>query len=78
MKGETGGEKSELVSGLNGGYCIGPLLLFSHEVMSDSSRPRGLQPTSLLCPWDFQSKNTGVGCHFLLTCSINTKYTFGP
>ena len=20
----------------------------------------------LLCPWDFPSKNTGVGCHFLL------------
>ena len=20
----------------------------------------------LLCPWDFQVKNTGVGCHFLL------------
>ena len=23
-------------------------------------------PTGLLCPWDFPSKNTGVGCHFLL------------
>ena len=22
--------------------------------------------TSLLCPWDFPGKNTGVGCHFLL------------
>ena len=21
---------------------------------------------SLLCPWDFPGKNTGVGCHFLL------------
>ena len=21
---------------------------------------------SFLCPWDFPSKNTGVGCHFLL------------
>ena len=29
-------------------------------------RPRGLQPARLLCPWDFSSKNTGVGCHFLL------------
>ena len=26
----------------------------------------GLQPTRLLCPWDFPGKNTGVGCHFLL------------
>jgi len=26
----------------------------------------GLQPTRLLCPWNFPGKNTGVGCHFLL------------
>ena len=26
----------------------------------------GLQPARLLCPWDFPSKNTGVGCHLLL------------
>ena len=26
----------------------------------------GLQPSRLLCPWDFPGKNTGVGCHFLL------------
>ena len=38
----------------------------SHSVMSDSLRPHGLQPTRLLCPWDFPGKNTGVGCHFLL------------
>ena len=24
-----------------------------------------LYPTSLLCPWDFPGKHTGVGCHFL-------------
>ena len=34
--------------------------------MSDSLRPRGLQPTRLLRPWDPPGKNTGVGCHFLL------------
>ena len=34
--------------------------------MSDSLRPHGLQLTRLLHPWDFPSKNTGVGCHFLL------------
>ena len=28
--------------------------------MSDSSRPHGLQPTRLLCPWDFPGKSTGV------------------
>ena len=25
-----------------------------------------MDPTRLLCPWDFPSKCTGVGCHFLL------------
>ena len=39
---------------------------WSHSVVSDSSRPHGLQPTRLLCPWDFAGKNTGVGCHCLL------------
>ena len=38
----------------------------SHSVMSDSSRPHGLQPTRLLHPWDFPGKSTGVGCHCLL------------
>ena len=39
---------------------------WSHSVMSDSSRPHGLQPISLLCAWDFPGKSTGVGCHRLL------------
>ena len=39
---------------------------WSRSVMSDSSRPHGLQPTRLLCPWDFPGKSTGVGCHHLL------------
>ena len=34
--------------------------------MSDTQRPHGLQPTRLLCPWDFPGKSTGVGCHCLL------------
>ena len=38
----------------------------SRSVMSDSSKPHGLQPTRLLCPWDFPGKSTGVGCHRLL------------
>ena len=37
-----------------------------HSVVSDSSRPHGLQATRLLCPWDFPGKSTGVGCHCLL------------
>ena len=36
--------------------------------MSDSVRPQRRQPTRLPCPWDSPSKNTGVGCHFLLQC----------
>ena len=38
----------------------------SCSVMPDSLWPRGLQPTRLLCPWDFPGKNTGVLCYFLL------------
>ena len=39
---------------------------WSHSVVSDSSRPHGLQPTRLLRPWDLPGKSTGVGCHCLL------------
>ena len=35
-----------------------------HSVVSNSLRPHGLQPTRLLCPWNFPGKNTEVGCHF--------------
>ena len=28
--------------------------------------PHGLQPTRLLCSWDFPGNSTGVGCHCLL------------
>ena len=36
--------------------------------MSDSVGPHRRKPTRLPHPWDSQSKNTGVGCHFLLQC----------
>ena len=39
---------------------------WSRSVVSDSQWPHGLQPTRLLCPWDFPGKSTGVGCHRLL------------
>ena len=42
---------------------------WSRSVVSDSSRPHGLQPTSFLHPWDFPGKSTRVGCHHLL-CDI--------
>ena len=47
--------------------------------MSDSYRPHGLQPTRLLCPWNFPGKSTGVGCHCLLwpdPCSLFIKDAF--
>ena len=40
--------------------------MWNHSVISDSLWPHGLEPTTLLHPWDFPGKDTGVGCHFLL------------
>ena len=45
---------------------------WSRSVVSDSLRPRGLQPSRLLCPWDFPGKSTGVGCHLLL-CPVRLR-----
>ena len=44
---------------------------WSHSVVSDSLWPHGLQPTRLLCPWDFPGKSTGMGCHCLLRSQPN-------
>ena len=43
---------------------------WSRLVVSNSLWPHGLEPTTLLCPWDFPGKSTGVGCHFLLQRSF--------
>ena len=43
------------------------------SVMSDSVRPHRWQPTRFPRPWDSPSKNTGVGCHFLLQCMKLTR-----
>ena len=51
---------------------------WSRSVVSDSSRPHGLRPTRLLCPWDFPGKSAEVGCHCLLWW-ISHRYTYlGP
>ena len=34
-------------------WCV-----FSCSVMSGSLQPQGMQPTGLLCPWNFPGKNT--------------------
>ena len=46
---------------MRAGYCTCGL---SCSVVSDSLRPRGLQPAKLL--WDSPGQNTRVGCHALL------------
>ena len=40
-------------------------------------------PDSFLCPWNFLSKNTGVGCHFLckrisMTQGLNPRFFVSP
>ena len=47
---------------------------WSCTVVPDSLGPHGLQPTRLLCPWDFPGKSTGVGCHCLLRSKHLTKF----
>ena len=42
-----------------------PSVSVSRTVLPSSLQPHGLQPTRLLCPWDFPGKDTGVGCHFI-------------
>ena len=44
---------------------ICPCVCVLSESCPTLCRPRGLQPSRLLCPWDFPSKSTGVGCCFL-------------
>ena len=45
-----------------GHMCMSVL---SHSVVSNSLRPRGLEPARLLCPWASPAKSAGVGCHAL-------------
>ena len=44
---------------------------WSCSVVSNSLQPHG--PITLLCPWDFPGKSTGVGCHFLLQRIFSTQ-----
>ena len=52
-------------------YCVTDVIwhrtgVLSCSVTSNSLQPHGLQPTRLLCLWNFPGKITGVGCHFFL------------
>ena len=42
------------------------LLLFSSPSHDRLCNPMDCSPPGSLCPWAFPSKNTGMGCHFLL------------
>ena len=46
-----------------GCHFLSQCMKVKSESVSDSSRSHGLEPTRLLCPWDFPGKSTGVGCH---------------
>ena len=50
---------------------------WSRSVMSNSSRPHGLQPTRLLRPWDFPGKSTGVGYFFSFVLFPPTVWSYG-
>ena len=49
---------------------------WSHSVVLDPQRPHGLQPSRLLCLWDFPRKSTGVGCHSLLSPLLYSCLTY--
>ena len=47
--------------------CPQYIMLVTHcSVLSNSFATPWTQAIRLLCPWNFSSKNTTVGCHFLL------------
>ena len=46
--------------------CVCVCVCVRLSVVSDSLRPRGLQPTRLLCPWNCPGRNAGGGCRSLL------------
>ena len=72
MGGEFGGEWIHVYVQLSP-FCCSPesvaTLLILHMCLHTRSYPaqrlHGLQPMSLLCPWNIPGKNTGVGCHLL-------------
>ena len=53
-------------------YIVGLYMTMSimYILQSNSLRASGLQPTRLLCPWDF-SGNAGEDCHFLPLCLLH-------
>ena len=58
--------KSNYVTCLKIFQIVSLWCMLSCLVLSDILWPHGPWPARLLCSWDFPSKYTGVGCHFLL------------
>ena len=58
--------------------CVYVYGCVSCPVVSDSLQPHGLEPSRLLCPWDFLGKNTGVGSCFLLQGIFLTQESKSP
>ena len=54
-------------------WCNLRACVLSHSVVSDSLGPHGLKPARLLCPWNYPSRNTGMGCHSLLQGIFTTQ-----
>ena len=57
------------------GYCA--VLCQSLSCVQFPAAP-WLLPIRLLCPWNFPSKNTGAGCHFLLQGIFLTQQSLAP
>ena len=47
------------------GICLfnTQVCVLSHSVVFSSLQTYRLQPTRLLCPWNYPGKKTGMGCH---------------
>ena len=63
----TGSLAGKTASQVNACFCQVPRLLVTNLSLDSSFSSVAFLPhqNRLLCPWDFQGKNTGVGCHAL-------------
>ena len=56
--------------------CELPKVKVTCSVMSDSQRPHGQLPTSLLDPWDFPGKSPGVAATFFSRIPMTEAYSW--
>ena len=71
-------------------FCFGPVISFFPELLVIAlcsspvaywmlADPEGSPPVPFIfafsqCPWQSPGKNTGVGCHFLLQCTMLSEF----